>query len=90
MAKTTLLGVVTFDSAVRLSHLPDKLVYHKSWAELSNDSSKIGHRVQQRGDKGNHCCVIRAGYCYSSIIRPLYYLYDVFVACIYSFSASLV
>lgn len=35
MAKTTPLGVVTFDSAVRLSHLPDTLVYLRLWLTTS-------------------------------------------------------
>ena len=40
MAKTTLLGVVTFGSAVRLSHLPDTLVCLHYFEDLS----KIEHR----------------------------------------------
>ena len=53
------------------------------------DLSKIEYRGNSVCDRGNHRCVIRADYCCSSIIRPLHYLYDLFVSCIYSFSASL-
>ncbi len=82
MAKTTLLGVVTFRSVVCFHICPTRSFTVKR-GQLSNDSSKIGHRVQQRGDKGNHRCVIRLGYCYSPKIRPLHYLSDIFWCCVY-------